>query len=127
MCPATWNGRESALVNLLRLLPVILSFLLLGAHFYRAGHLILTSLCVAVLFLLFLKNPGVPRLFQVLLVLGAIEWLRSLYFFAAMRIAWEQPWTRLAIILGSVALFTALSGLVFEGRSLRARYRPGQD
>ena len=114
-------------MNVLRLIPVILSFLLLAAHFYRAGHLILTGLCVAALFLLFLRKSWVPRLFQVLLVLGAVEWLRSLYFFAAMRIAWEQPWTRLAIILGSVALFTALSGLVFEGRSLRARYRLGQN
>ena len=111
-------------MNFIRLLPVILSFLLLGAHFYRAGHLIATILCVAVLFLLFLRKSWVPHLFQVLLVLGGLEWLRSLYHFAAMRIAWEQPWTRLAIILGVVAAFTALSGLVFRQRKLRERYRP---
>jgi hypothetical protein len=40
-----------------------------------------------------------------------------------MRIAWEQPWTRLAVILGAVALFTALSGLVFSFKKLRAFYR----
>jgi len=57
------------------------------------------------------------------LILGALEWLRSLYYLAAMRIAWDQPWTRLAIILGAVALFTALSGLVFNSKALRARYR----
>jgi hypothetical protein len=74
------------------------------------------------LFLLFLKKPWVPRLFQFLLILGALEWLRSLYYLAAMRIAWEQPWARLAIILGAVALFTALSALVFSSRDMRARY-----
>jgi hypothetical protein len=109
-------------MNLVRLLPVIFSFLLLGAHFYRAGHVVLTSLCVAVLLLLFLRKHWVPLLFQVLLALAALEWLRSLYFLAAMRIAWNEPWTRLAVILIVVALFTALSGLVFRSKKLRARY-----
>ena len=109
-------------MNILRLLPVILSFLLLGAHFYRAGHVVLTGLCVAVLFLLFLRKHWVPLLFQVLLALAALEWLRSLYFLAAMRIAWNEPWTRLAVILGAVALFTLLSGLVFRNRKLRSFY-----
>ena len=109
-------------MNFLRLLPVILSFLLLGAHFYRGGMVVATAFCVVALFLLFLKKPWVPRLFQVLLVLGAVEWLRTLYFLAAMRIAWDQPWTRLALILGAVALLTALSGLVFKNSKLKARY-----
>jgi hypothetical protein len=109
-------------MNALRVLPVILSFLLLGAHFYRAGQLELTLLCVALPFLLLLRKHWIPLLFQVLLVLGALEWLRSLYHFAAMRIAWNEPWTRLAIILGAVALLTALSGLVFRSEKLAARY-----
>ena len=109
-------------MNFLRLLPVILSFLLLGAHFYRAGLVPLTILSVAILFLLALRKSWVPRLFQILLLIGAIEWLRTLYFFAAMRIAWGEPWTRLAIILGTVALLTAVSALVFKSRKLRAFY-----
>ena len=109
-------------MNALRLLPVILSFLLLGAHSYRAGQLELTLLCVALPLLLLIRKQWVPILFQVLLVLGALEWLRSLYHFVAMRIAWNEPWTRLAIILLAVAAFTALSGLVFRSKSLRARY-----
>jgi hypothetical protein len=74
------------------------------------------------LFLLFLRKHWVPRLFQGLLILASLEWLRALYFFAAMRIAWDQPWTRLAVILGAVALFTLLSGLVFQSARLRAYY-----
>lgn len=111
-------------MNILKLLPVVLSFLLLGAHFYRAGLVPLTVLCVALLFLLFLKKRWVPRLFQILLFLGAFEWLRTLYVFAAMRIAWDQPWGRLALILGGVALLTALSALVFRNRKLRRYYQP---
>ena len=110
------------IMNLLRLIPVILSFLLLAAHFYRSGQVTLAGLCVATLLLLFFRKSWIPRLFQLLLILGALEWFRSLYYFAAMRIAWDQPWTRLAIILGAVALFTALSGFVFSNKALRARY-----
>ena len=109
-------------MNAIRLLPVILSFLLLGAHFYRAGLEIAAVLCLALPFLLVLRQAWIPRLFQALLVLGALEWLRALYGFAAVRIAFGEPWTRLAVILGLVALFTGLSGLVFRNRKLRARY-----
>jgi len=112
-----------AIMNILRLSPVVLSFLLLGAHFYRSGQVALSAICVSLLFLLFFRKSWIPRFFQLLLILGALEWLRSLYYLAAMRIAWDQPWTRLAIILGAVALFTALSGLVFNSKALRARYR----
>jgi len=114
-------------MNLLRLLPVILSFFLLAAHFYRAGYPLLTGLCIGMLFILFIRKPWVPRLFPWLLILGSIEWLRALYGFAAMRIAWDQPWARLALILGGVALFTALSGLVFRSVKLGKYYRPEID
>lgn len=110
-------------MNFLRLLPVIGSFGLLAAHFYRAELPMLVGLCAFLPLLLFLRRPWVPQMFQGLLVIGALEWLRTLYMLAAMRIGFDQPWGRLALILGAVALFTALSGLVFNSRSLRARYR----
>ena len=110
-------------MNFLRLLPVIVSFVLLAAHFYRAELTPLVAACAFLPLLLFLRKPWVPRLFQGLLVVGALEWLRTLYVLAAMRMGFDQPWGRLALILGVVALFTALSGLVFNGRSLRTRYR----
>ena len=116
--------KDSMAMNAIRLIPVILSFLLLGAHFYRSGQVVLSGFCIAVLFLLFLRKSWVPRMFQLLLILGSLEWLRTLYIFAAMRIAWDQPWTRLAIILGAVALFTALSGLVFRNKKLWCLYQP---
>ena len=109
-------------MNFLRLSPVILSFLLLAAHFYRAGQVALAAICALLPLLLLLRRPWVPRLFQALLGLGALEWLRTLYVFASMRVAFEQPWGRLALILGAVALFTALSALVFLSDRLRSRY-----
>lgn len=109
-------------MNLVRLIPVILSFLLLGAHFLRSRNLVLVLLCLLVPFLLLLRRPWVPRALQVLLVLGAAEWARTLWGFAAIRRAHGQPWTRMALILCAVGLVTLLSALVFRSKGLRQRY-----
>ena len=99
--------------------------LLLGAHFYRADLTLVAVAAAALPLLLFVRAAWVARAFQVLLVLGALEWFRTMYVIAQMRIAFEQPWTRMAVILGAVALFTALSALLFETRGLRRRYGHG--
>ena len=114
-------------MNFIKLLPVTLSFLLLAAHFYRAGQIIfvLVSLCLIVL--MALRQYWVPRVTQVALLLGAAEWLHTLFKFVQVRMAYELPWTRLALILGGVALFTLMSALVFQSQALRLRYRGKQN
>lgn len=109
-------------VNALKLLPPALALAVLAAHFYRAGLGIAVGAVVALAALLFVRRPWAARTLQVALVAGAVEWIRSAAELVALRESMGQPWTRLAIILGAVALFTALSALVFEARSLRARY-----
>jgi hypothetical protein len=59
---------------------------------------------------------------QVALLLGSVEWLRSAVELVAARSAMGQPFLRLAIILGGVTVFTALSALVFRAERLRARF-----
>ena len=112
-------------MNVLRLLPVILSLLVLAAHFFRAGYLYVTAAVLILVPLLALRRWWVARLAQVVLVLGAAEWVRSTLAFVRMREAMDMPWTRLALILGSVAAFTLLSALVFFLPVLRRRYRLG--
>ena len=110
-------------MNFLRLLPVFISFLLLAAHFLRAGQVVVVVVLLALLFLLFVRKFWVPWIIQVILLLGAVEWLVTLYSVAQLRIASGMPWTRMAIILGVVALFTALSSLVFRSEALRGRFQ----
>ncbi len=107
---------------MLGLLPVILSALVLAAHFFRAGNLIGLALCLGGLALLFVPRAWAARAVQVGLVLGAAEWVRTLLDFTAQRRAMGEPWARLAVILGTVALFTIASALVFRGARLRRRY-----
>ena len=110
-------------MTFVRLLPVILSSLLLGAHFFRAGLTFLAVLIVLFPVILLVKRAWVARLAQVVLALGGIEWVRTLLVFVADRREIGQSWTRLAVILGAVALFTIGSGLLFSlSGALRKRY-----
>lgn len=109
-------------MNLVRLLPVLLSILLLAAHFFRAGQSWLVLLVLALPVLLFFRRRWVPMVFTLCLSLGALEWVRTAVTIAAYRSAVDEPWTRMALILGAVALFTACSAGVFRLSALRARY-----
>ncbi len=111
-------------MTFLRLLPVILSFLLLAAHFSRIDLVPLMILSLLLANLLFIKRLWVARALQAALVLGAMEWIRALIMYVIRRKEAGEDWTRLAIILGVVALFTALSALVFQGRKIKQIYGP---
>jgi hypothetical protein len=110
-------------MNYFLLMPVILSFLVLGAHvLYRYQSMPLAIVCALIPFLLFISRGWVVRVIQILLVIASIEWLRWII------IGIEEPrpngesWHRYAIILGSVMLFTLLSGAVFFATPLHRRY-----
>lgn len=109
-------------MNILKLLPVILSLLLIGAHFFRSGNIIIVLFAVTTLLLLLICKPWVVRLCQIILVTGGIEWIRTMVVFVKMRQSVGAPWERLALILGGVAIFTICSAFVFRFKSLRQWY-----
>lgn len=118
-----WASRpEKDAVNLLRLLPVILSLLVLAAHFLRAGLLPLSLILLALTALLALPKAWVARSTQGVLVVGAVEWLRTAVSYILTRHRLDLPWGRLAIILATVIVVTLGSALVFQSRALRRRY-----
>lgn len=106
-------------------IPVVLSLVLLGAHFLRFGHMPGVGTALALIALLFVRRRWVARLIQAALVLGALEWARTLYELAAMRAAHGQAYTRMTVILAAVAALTLLSALVFQSRSMKGIYRRG--
>ena len=96
-----------------------LALLVLAAHFFRAGLMPLTVLCVLLVALLFVRTTWAVRAVQVALALGAVEWLRTAWVFAAARAAQGQPYGRLLVILGTVAAVTAVAALLLSGRTVR--------
>jgi hypothetical protein len=111
------------IIKVLLYIPVVLSFVVLGAHFMRYGDTIFVVTAAAMIALLLIRQPWVARLIQVVLVLGALEWLRTLYELVQLRIALGEPYGRMLFILASVAIVTASAALVFQSKTLKQVYR----
>ncbi len=94
------------------LIPALLSFLLLAAHFFRGEHLTPMLVACATPSLLLLRRNWATRLVQVMLVIGALEWVRTMLAIRAIRIDEGREWGRMAGILAGVGAFTFLSALV---------------
>jgi hypothetical protein len=106
----------------LRLLPAALALVVLGAHFLRAGHLALVAVTLAVVALLFVRRSLAARTVQSALVLGTLEWLRTLALLAGERRAAGAPYLRMTLILAGVALVTALALLAFHSRAVKEHF-----
>ncbi len=106
----------------LLLLPAILSYLLLAAHFLRSASYLAVLALLALIPLLALRRGWVRLVARATLWLGTGVWLFTLARFTAERLRLGEPYLRMMLILGGVALFTALSSLAFATRRLRARY-----
>lgn len=112
-------------MTFLRLLPAVLSLLVLGAHYLRSGPFALVLILAGLPFLLFVKKAWVARLMQVVLFFGTFEWIRTTYSLIVERQLLGESWTRMAIILGTVAAVSAASALVFQSKALKERYGLG--
>ena len=102
--------------------PVVLSLLMLGAHFLRDQSHIGVAVSLLLVGLLFIRRAWVARLVQVALVLGALEWLHTLYVLAKFRAAMGQPATRMIVILGVVAAVTFCSALLLQSARMKRIY-----
>jgi hypothetical protein len=107
---------------IVRLAPPVLSLLVLGAHFFRGGAWPVTVVVVALVAALTVRRRWIVRLVQVVLLLGAIEWVATLLHLAFWRAAAGEPFVRLVGILGGVAAVTAASAFVFQTAPLRRFY-----
>ena len=108
--------------NFWKILAIVFCSLLLAAHFGRAGLFALQYVCVLIPFLLFWKSKIAARIIQIYLVLGGLEWFRITVHYIKIRMASGEPWLRLLIILGVVAILTMATALVFRSKSMKDRY-----
>ncbi|MEJ2482633.1 MAG: hypothetical protein P8049_05825 [Gemmatimonadota bacterium] len=103
-----------------RLIPVLVSAVLMAAHFSRAGTTALMLMSLAMPLVLLVRQPWATRLVQLGLVIAGFEWLRTLWKIAARRMESGQPWVRMAVILGVVSLFTWASALLLRAPVARS-------
>ncbi len=91
---------------------VIISSILIGVHFFRWGYytlVIISLLCPAILAM---RTIWAKRAVQVFLIVSSIEWVRIILIFVTERQRAGMAWTKLAVILGTVAAFTMLSAIM---------------
>lgn len=108
----------------LRAAPALLSSVILGAHFLRQGSLTAASICLALPLaaLLLRLNWALPAT-RLLLWTGALLWILNGIRIAQDRMGRGEPWQRMALILGAVALWTAFSAWLLSGKIVAERMR----
>lgn len=104
----------------LRRLPALFALLMLGAHFLRAQDLLLVGLALALLVPLFIPKPAPQAAVRWALALGALVWLWTAIQGVRQRLAFNEPWLRMALILWAVAAFTAWSAWLLRNRKAEA-------
>jgi len=108
-------------------LMVVISALLLAAHFLRAAYLPLIVFCLAFPLLLLIRRRWAVRVVQAILLLGALEWSLTAVAVMIERREAGSDWLRGAAILGAVAVFNAAAAFILQSRPFRERYRPGRE
>ena len=104
------------------LIPTFLSLLTLAAHFFRNEQIGLALICLAAPMLLLARRAWATWTLQTMLIVGALEWVRTTFQIQAVRVEEGRDWHRMAAILLGVAGFTFLSGLLYSLPLLRRHY-----
>ncbi len=106
---------------ILRICLYIGAALLLGAHFLRAANLPLVALCATAPLLFFYRRRWSLIALQFMAYCAAATWLGVAFQLVQIRQQLAQSWTAAAIILGTVALFSAVAGLLLNSRAIEER------
>ena len=111
-----------------RLIPLPSCIMLLpaGAHFWRSGQPGLAAACIALALLAWSRAAWVRLLLLLVLPLLAGRWIWSAGQFVQMRMLMGEPWHRLAAILLTVALLTALATWPLLREAAQQRYHKGE-
>jgi len=111
------------------ILMVVLSGILIAAHFFRSGAYWLAAIGLLFPALLAIRTAFALRAVQLFLALAAVEWLRTLLSIAIERHVFGGRWVRMALILGTVTGLTVASAVLIghTRRMPQGRQGPVQD
>jgi cation transport ATPase len=103
----------------LQIMLVLFSYLLLAAHFLRAGAILMMLLSFGLLALLFVRQPWAARVLQGWLLFGAVVWILTAIMTAVERAGRGRPALRMLLIMGAVAAVTVLAAWTLQRGRLR--------
>lgn len=97
--------------------------LILAAHFLRMGAMPGVLFCLALPVVAVLTRARwALRSLQGLLLLGSASWVVTALRIGAERRVAGEPWLRMALILGTVAVLSALAAVMLSRRSVLDRF-----
>ena len=105
-----------------RLIPVVLTFLMLGAHFLRSGNIALASVSALAPLLLLIRKRWTLLLVKWSAYLAALLWAHTTFVLLQQRMAAGAPWFRMFLILAGVTVFTLWAGYLLSTDTFRRRY-----
>ncbi|MCT4534279.1 4Fe-4S binding protein [Halodesulfovibrio sp.] len=103
----------------------VLGLMLLAAHFLRFGDAWLAAAIVITSALCFSRLGWARIVCSLALFLGSFLWIQTGIDFVQMRMAVGVPWGRLAVIMGSVSLFSLTGAWVLSTEKAAARFDKG--
>ncbi len=105
-----------------KIIPYILTCILVAAHFLRDGNLLMVVVSILFPLILLIKKRWVLIPAQLFAYLGGGLWLGTTMQIANERIAFNEDWTRMAIILGTVTAFSIISGMLLNHDKVTKHY-----
>ena len=109
------------------MLPTFVSALMMAAHLFRFGWQWPALALLFVPLALLLRKKWVAWIFQALLFVAAVEWMHTLFVLMQQRQMMHQPWQRMALILGGVALFNLGAATLFQTRRVQEYFAANKD
>jgi polyferredoxin len=100
----------------------VVSLFTLAAHALRQGDAYLCAAIAALPLLLLTRRSAMRLVCAAALILGAAVWVKTGLGFIHLRNAFDEPWLRMALILGGVCLAALISGLWLLGQRARALF-----
>jgi len=106
----------------LRIVLIAVAALLLAAHFFRESSFVLVAVCTAAPLLFLWKKRWSLILLQLMAYAAATTWIVVAFRLIEVRQQTGRSWTAAVLILGAVALFTLVAGLLLNSRAITQRY-----
>ena len=103
------------------IIPAIISSVILSAHFLRSTHMAEVFLCLISPFLLLIKRNWAVRIFQFLLLVGSLIWVKTTVELLGIRMSMGMPWVRMTLILTAVTAFTIFSACILKTNKNRTK------
>ncbi len=107
----------------LKIIPLILASLLLGAHFLRGNSTILVGVSVLAPLLLLIKKRWILLLVQGLAYVGALVWVHTTFVLVQQRMMVGAPWLRMFLILSGVTALTLYAGYLLNSDVIKQHYQ----